>query len=134
MKIRNAVQTCMRSFFQDKRQGKCLKLCYAKVMFASSTSWFSRINPFIPNALFLYPLKTPENRKGVENWCIGNEWVKRVWVSRSNDNVPREWTSLGELYSRALQIIYRTNDVKRFFWGSFSFSRKQGLTSRTSKI
>ena len=88
-------------------------------MFASSTSWFSRINPFVPNALFLYPLKTPENRKGVENWCIGNEWVKRVWVSRSNDNVPREWTSLGELYSRALQIIYRTNDVKRFFGGVF---------------
>ena len=36
------------------------------------------INPFVPNALFLYPLKT-ENRKDfqkVEEWCIGNEWVK----------------------------------------------------------
>ena len=37
-------------------------------------------NPFVPNAPFLYPLKT-ENRKifwcfqGVEKGCIGNEWV-----------------------------------------------------------
>ena len=40
------------------------------------------INPFVPNALFLYPLKTSENRKvfwcfqGVEKGCIGNKWVK----------------------------------------------------------
>ena len=40
------------------------------------------INPFVPNAPFLYPLKTSENRKvfwcfqRVEKGCIGNEWVK----------------------------------------------------------
>ena len=40
------------------------------------------INPFIPNAPFLYPLKTPENRKvfscdqWVEKGCIGNKWVQ----------------------------------------------------------
>ena len=40
-------------------------------------------NPFVPNAPFLYPLKTTENRKvfwyfqGVEKGCIGNEWVKK---------------------------------------------------------
>ena len=40
------------------------------------------INPFVPNAPFLYPLKTSENCKvfwcfqGVEKGCIGNEWVK----------------------------------------------------------
>ena len=44
------------------------------------------INPFVPNAPFLYTLKTPENRKvfcfqggggwGVEKGCIRNEWVK----------------------------------------------------------
>ena len=39
------------------------------------------INPYVPNAPFLYPLKT-ENRKvfwcfqGVEKECIGNKWVK----------------------------------------------------------
>ena len=39
------------------------------------------LNPFIPNALFLYPLKTSENLtvcwcfQGVEKGCIGNEWV-----------------------------------------------------------
>ena len=41
-----------------------------------------RFNPFVPNALFLYPLKISENSKvffcfpGVEKGCIGNEWVK----------------------------------------------------------
>ena len=39
------------------------------------------VNPFVPIAPFLYPLKTSENRKvfwcfqGVEKGCIGNEWV-----------------------------------------------------------
>ena len=43
------------------------------------------LNPFVPNAPFLYPLKT-EIRKvfwcfhGVEKGCIGNEWVK-FWKS-----------------------------------------------------
>ena len=42
------------------------------------------VNPFIPNAPFLYPLKASENRKvfwcfqRVEKGCIGNEWVKIV--------------------------------------------------------
>ena len=42
------------------------------------------INPFIPNAPILYPLKTSENRKvflcfqRVEKGCTGNEWVKNV--------------------------------------------------------
>ena len=39
-------------------------------------------NPFVPNAFFLYPLKSSENLavfwcfQGVEKGCIGNEWVK----------------------------------------------------------
>ena len=36
------------------------------------------INPFIPNASFLYPLETSENLtvfKGVEKGCIGNKMV-----------------------------------------------------------
>ena len=32
-------------------------------------------NPFVPNAPFLYLLKTSENRKEVEKGCIGNKWV-----------------------------------------------------------
>ena len=41
-------------------------------------------NPFVPNAPFLYPLKTSENLtvfwcfQGVEKGCIGNEWVKQI--------------------------------------------------------
>ena len=41
----------------------------------------SLINPLVPNAAFLYPLKASENRKvfcfqGVEKGCIGKKWVK----------------------------------------------------------
>ena len=44
------------------------------------------LTPFVPNAPFLYPLKTSEKRKvfryfqGVEKRCTGNEWVniKRI--------------------------------------------------------
>ena len=41
------------------------------------------INPFSPNAPFLYPLKIPENLtvfwyfQRVEEGCIGNKWVER---------------------------------------------------------
>ena len=52
----------------------------------SITCW--SLNPFVPNAPFLYPLET-ENRKvfrsfkGVEKGCIGNKWVNfafELWV------------------------------------------------------
>ena len=33
------------------------------------------INPFVPNALFLYPLKISGCFQGVEKGCYGNEWV-----------------------------------------------------------
>ena len=41
-------------------------------------------NPFVPNALFLYPLKTSESRKvfwyflGVEKECTENKQVNKV--------------------------------------------------------
>ena len=40
------------------------------------------INSFVPNAPFMYPLKTSENHKvfwcfqGVEKGCIGDKWFK----------------------------------------------------------
>ena len=46
-------------------------------------------NPFVSNALFLYPLKTSENHtvfwcfQGVEKGCIGNEWVNSVELFRN---------------------------------------------------
>ena len=45
-------------------------------------------NPFVPNAPFLYPLKTLENRKvfwcfqGVEKGCMKNEWVMLIIISK----------------------------------------------------
>ena len=46
------------------------------------TAFYCYFNPFVPNASFLYPLKTSENHKifwcfqGVNKKCIGNEQVK----------------------------------------------------------
>ena len=48
----------------------------------SLVNFVSNVNPFVPNAPFLYPLKISENREvfrcfqGEEKGCIGNKWVK----------------------------------------------------------
>ena len=43
----------------------------------------TQINPIVPNAPFLYPVKTSENCKGVEKGCIGDEWVNlRILLSK----------------------------------------------------
>ena len=53
-------------------------------------------HPLVPNAPFLYPLKTSENRKvfwcfqGVEKGYIGNKWVNST--SRSNYSSPMKNT------------------------------------------
>ena len=42
-----------------------------------SHKWY-RINPFVPNALFIYALKTSENHKGIEKERVGKKWVKII--------------------------------------------------------
>ena len=48
---------------------------------------FITFNPFVPNAHFLYFLKTSENRKdfwcfqGVEKGCIGDKWINLGFLS-----------------------------------------------------
>ena len=45
-------------------------------------AYFMIFKPFVPNALFPYPLKTLENRKffwciqGAEKGYTGNKWIK----------------------------------------------------------
>ena len=44
-----------------------------------------KINSFVPNTAFLYPLKTSENHKvfcfqEVEKGCTGNKWVKVLCI------------------------------------------------------
>ena len=52
-------------------------------------SWKGFIDSFVPNAPFLYPLKTSENLtvfwcfQGVGKECIGSKWVKtdkKMWI------------------------------------------------------
>ena len=62
-----------------------LLLTWSKQMFAVFKP--KVLNPFVPNAPFLYSLKTSEKRKvfwcfeKVEKGCIGSKWVKVIfWV------------------------------------------------------
>ena len=48
------------------------RYCYIRERICFSSFY---LNPFIPNVPFLYPLKTSENRKGLEKGCIRNKWV-----------------------------------------------------------
>ena len=54
--------------------------------------------PFVPNAPFLYPLKTSENLtvfQGLEKGCIGNEWVKEKIKNLFNLNfIPHSFPNL----------------------------------------
>ena len=49
------------------------------------------INPFVPNAPFLYPLRTSENLmvlrcfQRVEKGCIGNKWAKKSFRWNLNE-------------------------------------------------
>ena len=58
---------------------KNFKTCFDK--FALLEEKRIRFKPFVPNASFLYSLKTSENLtvfrcfQGVEKGCTGNEWV-----------------------------------------------------------
>ena len=58
--------------------------CEVSIQFLASQIIYTSINPFIPNASFLYPLKTSENRNVF--WCflvfsggrekmLGNKWI-----------------------------------------------------------
>ena len=55
------------------------------------------VNPFVPNAPFLYPLKTSENLtffgyfQSVGKGCTGNEWIK-VFLQDSYENKAAQQT------------------------------------------
>ena len=62
---------------------KTLKICGSRGIFPYFL-WLL-INPFVPNAPFVYPLKTSENFTvfscfhGVEKEYIGSKWVDQLW-------------------------------------------------------
>ena len=57
---------------------------YDRLRVINCSSLFEAFQPFVPNAHFLYPLKTFENLRvfcflGLDKGCIGNEWVNLTW-------------------------------------------------------
>ena len=88
-RIQNPFKHLRCSFFANKVND------YEPPAIFAENSILEIFNPFVPNASFLYPLKTSENRnvfwcfQGVEKGCIGNEWVK--WALSA-----LWWTLFGE--------------------------------------
>ena len=97
-------KTCAR----DVRKMLCLFFCLPKNMRYVSThitySSFLIINPFVPNAPFLYPRKHQKALtifwcfQGVEKGCIGNEWVKFRHVFLCSEAI--QTAESPELFSR----------------------------------
>ena len=87
--------------------------CFQKVYKKRPMAW-TGFNPFVPNALFLYFLKTSENLmvflcfQGVEKVCIGNEWVTLFFTCCCHTIIP-SWVFPHSLpFSLSmLQIIVR---------------------------
>ena len=70
------------------------------------------INPFVPNTIFLYPLKTSEDRKvfwcfqRVEKGCIENKWVNwsDISVFGSCGTAQKMKFSIKDFFSKCDQI------------------------------
>ena len=68
------------------------------------------VNPLVPNAPFLYPLKTSENLsvfwcfQGVKKGCIGKEWVKETQARRN------EW------HQSLCMYTFRLGETKVIAW------------------
>ena len=62
------------------------KLSFIRII-RHKSKYVNMSNPFVPNARFLYPLKTSENPEvfwcfqGVEKGCVENEQVKKIWLN-----------------------------------------------------
>ena len=72
--------------------------------FLNGLSW-SKFNPFVPNAPFLFRLE-----KGVEKGCIGNKWVNEVILVKPS--APYALRDENELCSRNPKTVtYGTESV-----------------------
>ena len=76
-------------------------------------------NPFVPNAPFLYPLKTSENYTMVERGCTGNECVKQTsYISYLVFHEKfRHGVHLQRVYKKSMHGQCNTDDVIRFSEG-----------------
>ena len=87
------------------------------IIFQVTKAFIILVNPVVPNAPFLYPLKTSENLtvfwrfQRVEKGWIGKEWV--------NHKERREW-KLGRHWDKVFKNgpikIYRRQYFKRLKW------------------
>ena len=109
-----------REFYQFR----IIQINFCQLFVQFHSKWLF-INPFVPNAPFLYYVKTSENLtvfcfQGVEKGCIGNEWVKRFIVSVLNDFWPLFIENIFSIVttnlwqSNSLFRLIRSADIRRF--------------------
>ena len=78
-------RTSLKIFNWNSSGRNFRQLCRLLVLVVNFTTYVC-INPFVPNAPFLYTLKTSENLmvfwyfQGVEKGCMENKWVK-TWIN-----------------------------------------------------
>ena len=87
-------------------------------------TWFynpPKINPFVPNAPFLYPLKTSKNHKvfwcfqGVEKGCIGSKWANDPTSSG-----PVKLIFEAHSYAANEQSVAAAGQPLKYFWPNTS--------------
>ena len=83
------------------------------------------INPFFPNAPFLYPLKTSENRKVF--WCF--QWVEKGCIG--NKRVQRERQQVWEI-SRLKLFVFLSCGIPGLYIHISSIMRQKGESQNDS--
>ena len=89
-------EKCLIKFYWNPlRDSRVLKISSFPETYSASCQisiverFTKTVNPFVPSAPFLYPLKRLENRKvfscsqGVEKGCLGNKWINKRFSAKS---------------------------------------------------
>ena len=131
--LKNRSSKCFITFL-GKFQNSCFQNISRQILVIDSLGLF---NPFVPNAPFLYPLKTSENLT-VEKGCIENKWVKssqkldyyslfiRLWlVERRKSKIAAIFSNLFNT-SNAIDIqmfkVKKSNNRANYYFFSIWFS------------
>ena len=97
--------------FETKKMGLKMKM---SSLFLSRT----KINPFVPNAVFRYPLKTWENRKDFHDWY---SWLISVTKNGQHRAVSREF------FQFVIVIFIKKNTVYKNHLAQIWYLFKNGL-------
>ena len=106
-------------------RAKIYKSLFSLCVKFSTHQWFLEnfglfaFNPFVLSAPVLYPLKTSETFwyfQGVEKWCIGNKWVKRIRTSSLENSLGFQTFLISLHLQIHISACFRNILHKKFEW------------------